>query len=151
MAMQNANNNASDRTIMHKIRSMTSKNYILLMIFLGVLAFFSWIIFDSIREIYKIYKAYLENSQSGIVVDETKKKMSSNDDDEVYTAGDDYGADNTMSVDKIRVNLSAKLAKYKDYNTLQKQQSKDPQDIVDEKIMMPQYDDYPKAKPKVSI
>lgn len=133
-------------TIMKSIHKKITRKFLLLFLFVVIFAFFAWLIVDNLISIWRGYKNY----KSNVAAKDAIKQVSDNDprnpanDDEKYnnpiaparrpkTSGDNSAIENTVNTIK---------SKYKPINDLLKKQSHGKGDIIDEKIMSAQYDDY---------
>ena len=125
------------------ISDRLKRKWMLLTVVVIVIAFLSWLIFNTLREVWMIYKRYKDNvnEKKQVLVDTNINPVF---DDEVYNnppkdpnqfQEEDVGA-------AIRKKLDSIKSEYKEFNKTLRESKPGSQDIVDEKIMSSQYDDY---------
>lgn len=141
--------NSSLEPTIANIQKRLARKWMLIFIFAGILSFFVWLVWINAMSIWKSYQIYKQNVATQDAVNNTVMSDTTPTaaDDETYD-GDTNNTQNSSDMDNpkidnatITTNIDNLKNLYKPYNDLLIKQ-KDTQDVVDEKILDPEYDEY---------
>lgn len=142
MAVDSTANNSTMGNLF-KIKKRLTRKWMMIFIFIAVLAFFSWLIWINVADIMQNYKTYKENvaaQDAASVLPESDPRNTAAD-NETYDTSTLTQPQTKVDNSTIQTNIDNMKALYKPYNDILKKQ-KDSKDIIDEKIIAPEYDNY---------
>ena len=125
-----------------KVSKRISQQWMILLLFSIIFSFFTYLIFDNCRKIFSRYKFYIANMSS-----QSKNSMNPDgkyNDNEVYDKNYKVGTNKLTNNDNIVSSVENIKSTYKTYNDLIKRHDPESQDIIDEKMISSQFDDYKK-------
>lgn len=138
---------ASFQQQMKALSTRINKKWMLLIICVMILSFMAYIIFINISDILKIYRNYKDNVQRKEPISEMSSVRSPLYDNEVYNAqpeDDNYVSDEAKIIRK-NIQLQLKNEDVRLYNKqLLERNPKYEEDVIDEKLLSPEYDNYKK-------
>lgn len=135
-----------DYKILGKASEVRSANWMVLLLFGGLLTFFGWVIMSNVVSIYRVYMQYTDNVSyklkdvDGYLQDPSDPAY----DNEVYNSpsgSDPLYRDNAY----IRKNIVDLRKKYKKFN-VELQKADKGEDVVDEKVLSIDQDNYTRNK-----
>ena len=146
MVQQSINNPDDSSALANilKIQKRLTRKWMQIGVFLIMMAFLTWLIWTNIREIINIYNTY---KQHVYTKDTAKVVIYTEEDNETYNV-----FTSTVPVVNnatIQTNIDKLKLLYKPYNDILKK-TKDTADVVDEKIISPEYDDYTTTKSRTN-
>jgi predicted PurR-regulated permease PerM len=140
---------ASEHQLIRKVDKIIKAKWYIILICAIVLGFFLWLLYTSASEIYVSIREYLKNKkqEKQDIADATvgnpllSSGQDTSNDDEVYKVEVKDEPDYSIDNEKIKANIKKQLSAYDKYNKLL-QDNKKTEDIVDEKIIAKEYDNY---------
>ena len=135
-----------DYKILSKASEVRSANWVVLLLFGGLIVFFGWVIMSNIVSIYRVYMQYSDNvsyklkDADGFLQDPSDPAY----DNEVYNSpsgSDPLYRDNSY----IKRNIVDLRKKYKKFN-VELQKADKGEDVVDEKVLSVENDNYAHKK-----
>lgn len=133
----------SNATLSEKIGKSLKNKWLSIVIFLAIFGFFIWQIYVNAAGLLSTYLEYRKNIG---IVNMQKAKMhpqSLTDDNEVYNnPAPDTSIPQSSSNDAIKKRISDIKTEHTEYNRALNKDKPGSGDVVDEKIISSQYDDY---------
>jgi hypothetical protein len=139
-------NSSVSSTNLQKIGKRLAHRWLLLGLFIIIVSYFMYLIYTNVLSIRNSYYTYKENADAKGKAIATNSRVTSNtaDDDETYDRPPPLENKKQLSIDNstIITNMDNMKTKYKPFNDLLRQHDPKTKDLIDERIVAQEYDEY---------
>lgn len=122
------------------IGKIQNRNWVLLIVIILIVLFFTWQIYINMKAIWRVWSEYSSNEKTTNI---SKMNVADND-DETYDAPAGFSEQPISTTNNA--NISSSITKLKEqhnhYNTALKQANPNSGDVVDERILSADHDNY---------
>jgi hypothetical protein len=131
---------ADKATKLAEISKIQNHNWVLLIVIILIVAFFTWQIYLNMKAIWKVWSEYSSNEKTI----KSNKMNASDNDDETYDAPARLSEQPISTTNNANISNSITKLKeqHKHYNTALKQVDPNSGDVVDERILSADHDNY---------